>query len=112
LVAEIAERKKPVQHVNDLKELVVGYAKQETVAPLKSLGRYVQRAALAMILCGIGFVFGLLAILRGLQSIDALDGNGITSIVPYVVTILIGCVVAGGLGYLATKADDKSGAAQ
>ena len=55
--------------VGELKNLVVGYAKQETVDPLKSLGRYVGFGAAGGTCIGIGVVLLTLALLRGGQTI-------------------------------------------
>ena len=64
------------EQVGELKNLVVGYAKQETVEPLKSLGRYVGFGAAGGTCVGIGVVLLMLALLRGLQRIEAINDPG------------------------------------
>jgi uncharacterized membrane protein YidH (DUF202 family) len=73
----------------ELVDLVVDYAKQETVDPIKRLGKTVLFGVLGAVLIGVGVTFLALAGLRALQTeTDALDGN--LSWVPYlVVTVLL-----------------------
>lgn len=59
--------------ITELKALVVGYAKQETVDPLKTLGRYIGFGLAGSLLIGGGLSFLLLALLRGLQQVPALQ---------------------------------------
>lgn len=101
------KRRKPQDHVGELKDLVVGYARQETLDPLKSLGRYLGFGVGGGILVGLGSVLLLLALLRGLQSWDALDGSGAVSLVPYGATFVAAMVVVGLAGYRISKDDSK-----
>lgn len=101
------KRRKPQDHVAELKDLVVGYARQETVDPLKSLGRYLGFGVGGGILVGFGSVLLLLALLRGLQSWDALDGSGAVSLVPYAAALLGAIIVIGLAGYRISKDDTK-----
>lgn len=92
--------KGPAEQVGELKDLVVAYAKQETVDPLKTLGRYLGFGLAGSMAIGTGLVFGLLALLRGLQQIDVfnplqLDGDGRWSWAPYGITAVVGLAVAG-----------------
>lgn len=94
----VSDMKKPADQVNELKDLVVGYAKQEAVDPLKNLGRYLRFGASGALLIGIGALFLLLALLRGLQSIDIFaDDNpaqpGLASLAPYGITVLAGALL-------------------
>jgi len=90
------ERQKPIpQLVTELWDLVVLYFKQETVVPLKSLGRYIGLGVLGSFLMGLGVVFCTVAALRALQvTSDVFDGNW--TWVPYlivVVLLLIGAAI-------------------
>ena len=76
----VSDKKGPAEHVAELKDLVVGYARQETWDPLKTLGRYVGFGVGGGVAIGLGCVFLLLGLLRGLQSWDALDGTGAMSL--------------------------------
>lgn len=93
------ERKGAATQVQELKDLVVAYAKQETVDPLKTLGRYLGFGFAGSLCIALGIVFGLLALLRGLQQIDVfsdptqVDG-GTYSWAPYLIVAVTGVVVA------------------
>lgn len=102
-----AARKKPADHVSELKDLVVGYAKQETIDPLKSLGRYLGWGIGGAVFVAIGCVFLLLGLLRGLQSLDAFDGTGAMSLIPYAATIVAAGIVVGLAVFRITKDDSK-----
>lgn len=72
----------------ELVDLVVAYAKQETVDPLKGLVKRVIFGVIGAILLGAGVVFLALAILRVLQTeIDTFDGN--LSWVPYFILTVV-----------------------
>ena len=58
-------RHDPVSQVSDVKDLLVAYAKQETVDPLKGLGRFVGFGAAAMLLIGIGAIELTVALVNG-----------------------------------------------
>lgn len=77
----------------DLWQLVRDYAKQETVDPLKSIGRFLGLGIAGAVLLSIGLVLGVLAILRVLQNEtgDALDGN--LDFVPYLVAVVFSAIV-------------------
>lgn len=94
------EPKGPVTQVNELKDLVVSYTKQETVDPLKSLGRHLGAGITGAVLIGVGWVFALLALLRGLQQIEIFNDlaepdGGTFSWAPYLIVAVVGLVVAG-----------------
>ncbi len=57
----------PQQTISELKELVIAYAKQETVDPLKGLARYVAFGIAGAVLIGTGVTFLALGGLRALQ---------------------------------------------
>jgi hypothetical protein len=80
--------------VVDLKDLVLAYAKQETVDPLKALGRFVAFGVVGAILLAVGTVLGSLAIVRAIQTETAPHLTGNLSWVPYVGGILFGLIVA------------------
>lgn len=80
----------------ELFQLVVGYAKQETTEPIKNLGRFIKYGLAGALLGSLGAVLLLLGGLRLLQTEtgDAFDGNW--SFVPYVVVLIVGGAIAGG----------------
>lgn len=88
--------------IGELKDLVVGYAKQETIDPLRTLGRYLGFGFAGSLMIGGGFCLLLLALLRGLQeisffndeSLGKVDG-GTFSWLPYVITAVVGAIIVG-----------------
>ncbi len=76
----------------ELKDLVVTYAKQETLEPIKGLGRFIAFGVAGSLLLANGLVLLVLALLRGLQTElpEVFDGNW--SFAPYLITFLL-CVV-------------------
>lgn len=93
-----ASRPKPTEQVTELRELVVGYAKQETIEPLKHLKRFLAYGISGAVCVGIGVSFLLLGLLRGLQQIDFFNGRTQRdgwhgSWLIYVITLFAGAVV-------------------
>jgi hypothetical protein len=89
------EEKSIPQVLTELWEMTVSYAKQETVEPLKGLGRFVAFGVGAALLGGVGIILLTLAGLRGLQTHNGghLDGNW--NWVPYLVAlVLLGALIA------------------
>jgi hypothetical protein len=76
----------------ELKDLVVGYAKQETVDPLKSLGRFVALGVGGSVLLSFGLFMLVLSGLRALQTETGDRFAGDWSFAPYAITFL-GCVL-------------------
>ena len=91
--------------VRELWQLVLTYLKQETIDPIKGLGRFLLWGTMGSLLLGIGAVMIVLAWLRFLQTEtgDIFDGNW--SFAPYVIVFL----VAGGV---AVWAGSRIGAAK
>lgn len=74
--------------VADLWQLLRDYAKQETIDPLKSIGRFLGYGLAAALSMGLGILFGAVAVIRALQTEtgDALTGS--LNWVPYVVGLV------------------------
>lgn len=97
--------KGPAVQVAELKDLVVAYAKQETVDPLRNLGWYLFYGLAGAVSIATGIIFGLLALLRALQELPALNRprlvNGVVvaehrlSFAPYLIVVAVGAIVAG-----------------
>lgn len=68
-------------------ELLVAYTKQETLGPLKGIGRRIGLGMLGALVAGIGVVELIIALLRGLQNVETLDGAW--SWVPYLITLVV-----------------------
>ena len=71
---------------DDLVGLFRRYVRQETVEPLRSLGRYLLFGTAGSLLVGVGAVLLALGALRGLQAWDEMGGRW--SWVPYLVAAL------------------------
>ncbi|MFN8036246.1 MAG: phage holin family protein [Acidimicrobiia bacterium] len=95
-MADDDARSKPVQQqVTEIWELVVAYAKQETVDPLKNVGRYLAWGLAGAFLIGVGSVYLTLAVLRFLQHDTDTHFRDHLSWLPYAITIaaLLGVAV-------------------
>ena len=87
----------------DLLQLVIGYAKQETLDPVKNLGRWIGFGMGGALLGSLGAVLLLLGGLRLLQTEtgSAFDGN--LTFIPYVLVL----IVSGGIAAGAMKARER-----
>lgn len=96
--------KTPAENAQEVFDLVKAYAIQETATPLQGLGRYLKFGLPGAISLGIGFIFLLLAALRGLQEIDMFNGgdDGLGRLIwaPYAIVFLGAAAV---LVFLATR---------
>lgn len=79
-------------HATELWELVVAYLKQETVGPIKELGRFVAAGVAGSLFLAIGLPLLVLSLLRALQSEtgDSLTGN--LTWVPYIAALILSAV--------------------
>lgn len=78
----------------ELVDLVVGYARQETLEPLKGLGKNVAFGVVGAILVGTGALFLSLSALRALQSeTDTFEAN--LSWAPYLIVAILLVALAG-----------------
>jgi hypothetical protein len=98
------------QLVTELRDLVVTYVRQQTVIPLKQLGRYVAFGIGGSLLLGFGVVFLAMSGLRALQTETDGTFDGDWSWVPYVIMVFL-LAVGGALVWLlrtARKAERES----
>lgn len=103
------ERTPPLpQLVTELWELVVAYLKQETVVPLKRLGRYVAWGLAGALLLGIGVVMVAVGALRALQTETGDTFTGNASWAPYAI-VFAGLVVGAGITWQARGARRSKG---
>ena len=75
--------------LQDLKGLLISYAKQETVDPLKNLGRYLGFGLAGMALITLGTFFLAMSLLRFLQTMIGGVFDGFWSWVPYVIVMVL-----------------------
>jgi membrane protein implicated in regulation of membrane protease activity len=98
----------PQQDVRELKDLVVAYAKQETIDPLKGLARFVGLGLAGALLMGTGVCFLAIGLLRALQGNRGWAVHGNWSWVPYAVDVILLVVVAGLVWMARTKRSEKN----
>lgn len=73
----------------DFVHLVIDYAKQETLGPLKSLGRFLAFGLMGSVAITLGTVLLLLAGLRALQSETGTSFTGHLSWLPYLIVAVV-----------------------
>jgi hypothetical protein len=83
--------------------LVVDYAKQETLGPVKGLARFVAFGMLGSVTMSVGVVVLLVALLRILQTETGTTFGGKLSWLPYVITAGAALLVAALAGWRITK---------
>ena len=89
-----AKAKNPSGDARELVDLVIAYAKQETIEPLKGLGKNALKGIGGALLLGIGGVFCSIGALRAMQSeTDWFERHNL-SYLPYFATILLLAVLA------------------
>ena len=108
--AKKADDKGTAEVVADLWQLVKDYAKQETVDPLKSIGRFLGFGLGGAILAGLGVLFGALAILRALQTETGDRLTGSLTWVPYLVAFLVTAIIVAVSVRAITKPNRTDGA--
>jgi hypothetical protein len=83
------EEKSIPQVMTELWEMTVSYAKQETVEPLKGLGRFIAFGVGAALLGGIGIILLTLSALRALQTHNDGHFDGNLNWVPYLIALVL-----------------------
>lgn len=78
--------------LEEIKELALRYIKEETIQPVKDMGRFVLWGALGSLLVGFGYFFLLFGALRFLQDqFKVLDGS--LSWIPYLVVVVLAAII-------------------
>lgn len=77
----------------ELWQLVRDYAKQETVDPLRSVGRFLAYGLAGAVLFAVGSVFAVLAVLRILQEETGSHLTGSWNFLPYLVALVLILIV-------------------
>jgi hypothetical protein len=98
----------PQQDVRELKDLVIAYAKQETIEPLKGLGRYIGYGLAGALLMGTGACFLAIGLLRALQGNRGWAVHGNWSWVPYAVDVVLLIVIAALVWLSRSKRSEKN----
>lgn len=84
-----ADTKNPKDSVGEIFQLTKAYALQETVTPIKGLGKFIAFGIGAAVLGGIGIVLTLLGVLRLLQTETGVHLGGNLSWIPYLITLVV-----------------------
>jgi hypothetical protein len=78
--------------LDEIKTLALRYIKEETIQPIKEMGRFVLWGALGSLLVGFGYLFLLFGALRFLQDqFKVLDGT--LSWIPYLIVVALAALV-------------------
>jgi hypothetical protein len=94
----------PQQTIRELKELLIAYAKQETIDPLKGLGRYVAFGIAGALLLGTGITFLAVGALRALQGDhDGPHFTGNWSWAPYAIVVIGALAIAAASWFMGTR---------
>jgi Putative Actinobacterial Holin-X, holin superfamily III len=93
----------PQQTIRELRDLVVAYARQETVDPLRSLGKYAGFGIGGALILGLGVVFLEIGVLRVLQEQTGVHLTGNWSWVPYAVVVVASLVTAALIWTIASR---------
>jgi hypothetical protein len=103
-VPEPSDKSVP-QVVSELWDLTKDYARQETVDPLKGIGRYLAYGLGGAVLTSIGVILLMLALLRALQTETGTTFTGNLSWIPYLIVLVVG----GALVALALSRINRNG---
>jgi hypothetical protein len=105
-----AEEKSLATHVSELYDLVLAYARQETLEPVKGLGRFLGFGVAGALTFGIGAVVMLIGALRALQTTTGTALQGNWSWVPYLL-VAAGCgAIIGGAMVVRSRRPKRRGA--
>jgi hypothetical protein len=91
--------KNPTSDARELVDLVIAYAKQETLEPLKGLGKNAALGLGGAVFLGIGGVFCSLGALRAMQTQTDFFEDHNLSWLPYFITVAI-LVVLSAIGWV------------
>lgn len=88
----------------DVLRMAVAYTKQETIDPLKTLGRYVGFGLAGAVFMGFGLVLWVLAGLRALQTQTDTTFTGNLSWIPYLAAVVIALALIGLIVFAMSRA--------
>lgn len=93
--------------IQEIKDLVISYAKQETLEPFRFLQKYLAWGFAGAVCAVLGISFFALGVLRLTQSFEMFAGSSWASLVPYVAAIAfcLGCI--GWLGIIMSRAKSR-----
>jgi hypothetical protein len=88
----------PASELSELVSLLIRYVKQETLGPLKAVGRTLLFGSVAAVMVGIGGILLLIGLLRALETETGTLFAGEWSWAPYFLTVIAALI---GLGLAA-----------
>ena len=94
-MAERGDDKSLPTQIGELWQLVLAYFRQETVEPVRNLGRFVLFGVAGSLVLGFGLLLLLLAALRILQTETGSHLHGNLSWLPYVIVLVLALILAG-----------------
>ncbi len=100
----------PREEGAELFDLLRRYVIQETITPIRTVGRTLLFGGAAATLLGLGTVLLLLGVLRVLQTETGRAFAGTWSWVPYPITAILGLVVVGGFGFALLRSRGRAAA--
>ena len=108
-MADRSDDKSLPTQISELWQLVLAYFRQETVEPVRNLGRFVAFGVAGSLVLGLGVGLLLLATLRFFQTETGSAFTGHLSWVPYVIMVLVSLVLAGAAmaGWSMTRPSGK-----
>ncbi|MDQ6910984.1 MAG: hypothetical protein M3Z84_09435 [Actinomycetota bacterium] len=92
----------------DLVTLVIAYVKQETIEPIRGIGRFLGFSLAAVVVGGLGTILLVLGVIRLLQAETGSAFRGHLSFLPYLIGMVLCLVVIGG-AIMGTKAKPPKG---
>ncbi|HEX5613738.1 MAG TPA: hypothetical protein VFZ83_01160 [Acidimicrobiia bacterium] len=98
----------PQQTIQELKELVVAYFRQEAVDPLKQLGRYLGFGIAGGLMLAIAVFAGAMALLRALQTETGDTFANNWSWAPYAIVVVALVAVSALFWRARTKRSDAT----
>lgn len=108
-MADRSDDKSLPTQIGELWRLVLAYFRQETVEPVRNLGRFVGLGIAGSLLLGLGVGLLMLATLRFFQTETGSTFSGHLSWVPYLIMLVVAFVLAGAAmaGWNATRPSGK-----
>ena len=92
----------------DLVTLVIEYIKQETIDPIRGLGRFLAFSLAAVVVGGLGTILLVLGVIRLLQAETGSAFRGHLSFLPYLIATVLALVVIGA-AVMGTKSKPPKG---
>ncbi|MDQ6927889.1 MAG: hypothetical protein M3159_04410 [Actinomycetota bacterium] len=92
----------------DLVTLVIEYVKQETIDPIRGLGRFLAFSLAAVVVGGLGTILLVLGVIRLLQAETGSAFRGHLSFLPYLIAMVLSLAVI-ALAIKGTKSSPPKG---